>query len=337
MVSVIVPIYLVEPYLAKCIDSVLGQTYGDLEVLLIDDGSPDNCGRICDEYAKTDPRIHVFHTENHGLSAARNVGLDHAKGEYIAFVDSDDWIEPEMIETLYRKAVETGVDVVACGVYSEYPAGTIRKQFRFQGGDALHGLIEGDVGESVWNKLWKAQCFSQIRFPEGMYFEDLATIFKIFAQVSAVTVPGCFYHYRYRKNSISRKGSAKAIIDSWIANRDRYKWCYDRVSVEDGNRLLMKNAYAIARAWTRKITFSKEERAAAESCYREMQSFVREHFGLFGEKGWSVYLRVGIFHARSLSWISFFSAFCLGRIGFVVKYFLLRKRIVKESRYNDGY
>ena len=98
MISVIVPIYKVEPYLNQCVESILCQTYSDLEILLIDDGSPDRCGQICDEYEKQDSRVKAFHIQNQGLSAARNVGLQNAEGEYIGFVDSDDWIEPEMYE-----------------------------------------------------------------------------------------------------------------------------------------------------------------------------------------------------------------------------------------------
>ena len=101
MISVIVPVYNVEPYLHECIDSILNQTYQALEILLIDDGSPDKCGIICEEYAKNDPRIKVFHTENYGLSAARNLGLREAKGEYIGFVDSDDWLEPDMYDSVF--------------------------------------------------------------------------------------------------------------------------------------------------------------------------------------------------------------------------------------------
>lgn len=99
-VSIIVPVYKAELYIRKCIDSILSQTFTNFELLLIDDGSPDNCGKICDEYAELDTRVHVFHKENGGVSAARNLGLDHAKGDYVCFIDSDDWIDPDMLETL---------------------------------------------------------------------------------------------------------------------------------------------------------------------------------------------------------------------------------------------
>lgn len=105
MISIIVPVYNVELYIHQCIDSIISQTYRDIEILLIDDGSTDKCGNICDEYARIDPRIRVFHTQNKGLSAARNLGLREAKGDYIGFVDSDDWIEPNMFEVLLQQLI----------------------------------------------------------------------------------------------------------------------------------------------------------------------------------------------------------------------------------------
>ena len=118
------PVYNVEPYLRKCLDSILNQTYRDLEILIIDDGSTDSSGRICDEYKK-DGRVWVFHTENRGLSVARNLGLDNATGNWIGFVDSDDWIEPDMYEVLLRKAEETGANVVECGCHVDFTTKTI--------------------------------------------------------------------------------------------------------------------------------------------------------------------------------------------------------------------
>lgn len=112
-ISIIVPVYKAEPYLRKCIDSILNQTFKDFELILVDDGSPDRCGEICDEYALKDSRIKIIHKENSGRSSARNVGLDIAQGEYIGFVDSDDWIEPDMYEVLYSKAKIESADIIA--------------------------------------------------------------------------------------------------------------------------------------------------------------------------------------------------------------------------------
>ena len=121
MISIIVPVYNTEKYLRRCIDSVLAQTYQDFELLLIDDGSKDSSGAICDEYAAQDARVRVFHKENGGVSSARNVGLDNARGEWITFVDADDWIESDMLELLLRKGEETGADIVMGDLLFAYP------------------------------------------------------------------------------------------------------------------------------------------------------------------------------------------------------------------------
>ena len=120
LVSVIVPVYKVEFYLSECIESILKQTYQNLEIILVDDGSPDDCGSICDKYAQQDKRIKVFHKNNEGLSEARNYGIERATGDYLSFVDSDDWIEPDMFETLVSVVVVNDSDIVCCGYYREY-------------------------------------------------------------------------------------------------------------------------------------------------------------------------------------------------------------------------
>ena len=120
LVTVIVPVYKVEPYLRRCLDSIVNQTYKNLEIILIDDGSPDNCGVICDEYAENDKRIKVIHKENGGVSRARNEGINVARGEYIAFVDSDDYIEPDLVEKSCIAVEKSGSDFLKFGIYEEY-------------------------------------------------------------------------------------------------------------------------------------------------------------------------------------------------------------------------
>ena len=160
--SIIVPVYKVEPYLRRCLDSILAQTFRDFELILIDDGSPDNCGAICDEYAAKDSRIIVIHQKNQGVSAARNAGLDIAKGTYLGFVDSDDWIEPEMYETMIATAKEKQVDVVACGIKHFDTKGNfifdeLLTEF-FIHGSSLHGCIydmPNTIGGCIWNKIYR--------------------------------------------------------------------------------------------------------------------------------------------------------------------------------------
>ena len=182
MISVIVPVYKVEPYLHQCIDSILGQTYRDLEVLLIDDGSPDKCGEICDEYGRQDKRVRVFHTENRGLSAARNLGLNEATGEYIGFVDSDDWIVPDMYEVLLKRLEENRADISVCGV--SYEAIDSRREFAFIEAiytrtESLECLIDGEINNGVWNKLYCRELFKGICFPEGKSSEDISVTQRV--------------------------------------------------------------------------------------------------------------------------------------------------------------
>ena len=173
MISVIVPVYNVEPYLGKCLDSIVNQTYRDLEILVIDDGYTDRCKVICDEYKNRDERIRVFHTENRGLSAARNIGLNEANGEWIGFVDSDDWIESDMFETLVKKAEKSSSDIVECGVFREYSDRTeknMKRTFDLSGVETIHALIRGEIFNTVWNKLWHRKTWEGIRFPEGRVY-----------------------------------------------------------------------------------------------------------------------------------------------------------------------
>ena len=220
-ISVIVPVYKAEKYLNKCVDSLLAQTFTDFEVLLIDDGSPDCSGKICDEYARKDNRVKVFHNENGGVSSARQFGIDHAQGEYTIHADPDDWVEPNMLENLYRKAKEEDVDLVICDYYehrgkrcdyikqqlSSLDSRTVLKELFQQ----LHG--------SCWNKLVRRVCYDKynIHFPEGLnYCEDLLTWIQMFQHddIRIAYLPKAFYHYdRFvNVNSISI-GNRKSMYD----------------------------------------------------------------------------------------------------------------------------
>ena len=159
MISVIVPVYKVEPYLRQCVDSILDQSYEDLEVLLIDDGSPDNCSEICEEYARLDDRVKTFHTENRGLSSARNYGLQQAKGEFVGFVDSDDWIEPDMFMNLLQRMEEAGADFCVCGYWEENGASKDIHQFdeaSYTTSEALNALLAERINNNVWNNSYFA-------------------------------------------------------------------------------------------------------------------------------------------------------------------------------------
>ena len=206
-ISVIVPIYKIEGYVEKCIDSIISQTYGNLEIILVNDGSPDNCGKICDDYAKKDPRIKVIHKENGGLSDARNAGLDMSTGKFISFVDGDDYLEVDFIETLYNLIKEHDADVsmvtfndVRNGEVTPYLAGDEPELKMFDSLEALKCLlIDRDITSHVWNKFYKAELFEGVRFPYGKVFEDVRVMPQIFKKIKRLVyfnVPKINYVYR---------------------------------------------------------------------------------------------------------------------------------------------
>ena len=228
LVSVIVPVYKVEKYLKRCVDSIICQTYKKLQIILVDDGSPDRCGFICDEYALRDERISVIHQENKGLAAARNTGLKAVSGEWIAWVDSDDWVEPDYIYAMLSEAVTNQADIVICGRCVDYPKKSVcagvKKQLTLDGRQAVHMLLENDeIGTFLWDKLWRADLFRIIRFPEGRNYEDLAICYKLLLNTHCVVcIPEVYYHYTIRKGSIIHDEKLQNLLDRSKAISDRY-------------------------------------------------------------------------------------------------------------------
>lgn len=211
-ISIIVPIYNVENYLPSCIDSILKQTYENLEIILVDDGSPDNCPTICDKYEKSDDRIRVIHQKNKGLSGARNTGIENAQGEYLIFVDSDDTVEPTMVEDLYTYAEEHDCKIVACGRYYVFEDGerickiadNENKTYSFA--DAMQEMNTFTLFDmSAWAKIYRKELFQEIRFPEGKLSEDYYIMYKLFDLAQSVGyVAKPLYNYLQRQSSISR-------------------------------------------------------------------------------------------------------------------------------------
>lgn len=209
-VSIIVAIYKAEEYLRRCLDSLVNQTFEDYEVLLVDDGSPDNSGYICDAYAERYPFVHVIHKANGGLASARQCGIDHARGEYTIHVDADDWVEPDMLESLYRKAKEEDADMVICDYFElkrkeRYIA---QKPTALTPDAVLRDILAGRLQAYCWNKLIRRSCYSkyQISFPIGLNFEDLFTICPLCMNAIRICyLPKAFYHYdRFiNKNSLT--------------------------------------------------------------------------------------------------------------------------------------
>ena len=210
MISVVVPVYNVEKYLAKCLESIIAQTYRDIEIVLIDDGSTDESGKICDEYAQRDKRIRVIHQENKGLAEVRNIGIHEARGEYIQFIDSDDWVELDMLETCLDYAEQYNADIVCFRVICEYQgnvqihSGVSYPPRVMDSAEALSVLFFPQYVDVITcNKLIKSDIFHGIEYPAGKLYEDMYTTYKILGKARKILcISDEFYHYLKRQGSI---------------------------------------------------------------------------------------------------------------------------------------
>lgn len=228
-ISIIVPVYKVEAYLDRCIQSIINQTHHNLEILLVDDGSPDNCGKICDQYADNDDRIRVIHKANGGAADARNVGIDLATGDYIGFVDSDDFIHPEMYETLFLNLKETKADISLCSYERVFDDKIPHKGFEnkvstVSNAEALELLFTFDCLNFTipWNKLYKKELFEGIRYPKGKTREDEFTTYKLIYESRKIAVTEkVLYYYFLNKNSVMHDQSLKIELDYAEAMEDR--------------------------------------------------------------------------------------------------------------------
>lgn len=228
MISIIVPVYNVEGYIEKCIQSLMNQTYHNLEIILVDDGSTDGSGHICDIYANKDDRIIILHKENGGLSDARNYALDRAHGEFIAFVDGDDWVHPQMYELMQKVMGMWGADVVACGFEQHdvdfgskrYGMGELNVKL-LTGAKALSDIEEVALAAAC-NKLYKKELFDGIRYPKGKLHEDEFVIHRIYYRCNKVAIiDKSLYFYTIRSGSIMSQMTSKRINDALEAFADR--------------------------------------------------------------------------------------------------------------------
>ena len=230
LLSIVVPIYKVEEYLPVCIDSLVAQTYGNLEIILVDDGSPDGCGAICDAYAAKDPRIKVIHKKNGGVSSARNAGLGAVTGELIGFVDGDDFVEPDMYQRLYDYMMaDPRLDVTYCCAvrYPDvdhklhmdyYPTGTV-----ITGREMARQMLLDEICSHMWLGLFRRFCWEGIVFPEGRTYEDLARTYLAFLNVRNVGfLLEPLYHYRMNDTSITQTVKPRKSYDIFMAFQDHY-------------------------------------------------------------------------------------------------------------------
>lgn len=220
-VSVIVPIYKAESFLCRCLDSLLSQTLSDFELLLIDDGSPDRSGEICDEYAQKDSRIRVFHKENGGVASARQLGMDHAQGEFVIHADPDDYVEPSMLEKLFECATKNHADIVICDFYINAFQREIQKEQKPTNLDHITVLRElfQQLHGSCCNKLLRQSCYKKfgVSFPIGVsYCEDLSFwVCLLKNSIRIAYLPKAFYHYVQHETSIVHNYMNKKEDDGW--------------------------------------------------------------------------------------------------------------------------
>lgn len=227
LISIIVPIYNTEKYLKKCLDSIINQTYKQIEILLIDDGSTDGCGKICDEYSKKDDRIIVIHKKNGGLSDARNIGLDNAKGRYISFVDSDDYIDKNMIYSLYYDCIDNKCQMASSNKILElenekkFYLKEINKSEIINTENALKNLLLNDP--SVVNKLFDRKLFDGIRFVKGKLYEDILTTPLLIEQSEKIFLDKrYFYHYIQHDDSLVHNSFSKKKMDYMYNAKELY-------------------------------------------------------------------------------------------------------------------
>lgn len=278
-ISVIIPVYGVESYIDRCIKSVVNQTYKNLEIILVDDGSPDNCPSICDQWAKQDKRIKVIHKKNGGLSDARNAGMDIVTGDLIGFVDSDDWISEKMYQLLYENMITNHSDISACGVEIVWDDDNIpNKQLTPKGEyvlsrkDAMEAIVaESILKQPVWYKLYKTELIRSILFPKGKCHEDVFWSYRAIGEARCVSVfdTPCYYYYQ-RKDSIMGNEYSLKRLDVLDAKCERLKylkmrfpqlteggkldlWFSCMYSLQMALRFLSKEEYKIAHKKIREI------------------------------------------------------------------------------------
>lgn len=229
LISVIVPIYKVEKYLNRCINSIVNQSYKNIEIILVDDGSPDKCGEICDEWVKKDKRIKVIHKENGGLSDARNAGIEIAQGEYLSFIDSDDYVHKDFIKILYENCLKNNADISMCGVRQTDKDENINKEIK---NENIKIIFSKDVLERkhniycvAWNKLYKKSIFSNIRYPKGKIHEDVAVIYKIMYYSNKIAVTDAeLYFYFSAPESIMRSEFSEKRLDILDGLKNEYEF-----------------------------------------------------------------------------------------------------------------
>lgn len=282
LISVIVPVYNVRPYLKRCIDSIIAQTYSNLEILLVDDGSTDGSGELCDVYARQDARVQVIHKKNAGQAAARNDAIDIARGSYLGFVDSDDFIDCRMFEILYQDLTEhdAQISIVTFQEFTEEKEATVSRNLmsiECQAGEKILQklLLEEKIGDFSWNKLYRRELFKEIRYPVGRMMEDQGIMYKLVDQCTKVTYrPIRLYFYYQRPDSTLHRRTLKFYEDKWDMGCQRYQ--YIREKYPD----MLENDAAMMKIVEHCYPYLRKDQRRRAEMERFLQEFRTEAEGL---------------------------------------------------------
>lgn len=336
-ISIIVPVYNVEKYLERCVKSILNQTYKDLEIILVNDGSTDLSGAICDRFALIDQRIHVIHKSNGGLSDARNVGLENAKGEYISFIDSDDFIHVGFCEALLSLAIEHNADIVQCEFQKVYESelGEFDKKthcslkteeiISVNNIGALKNLFNENYLNTVvvWNKLYKRDLFNNVRFPKGKIHEDEFTTYKVlYNSLKIVITLKKMYFYLQRSDSIMGQKFNVNRLDVIEAYSNQLDFYHDKGLVDLKEKAMLRYEILIR---GNMIKVLKSDLENKEYIFRDLISQYRSHYLLFKENQYFTRIKRKIIYLFNFSPIFFIKLTCrflelrLNVIGFLKK------------------
>lgn len=283
MISVIVPVYNVEKYLDKCVESIVNQTYKELEIILVDDGSTDNCPAMCDNWAKKDNRIKVIHKENGGVSSARNIGLDNVTGEYIGFVDSDDYLEPNMYELLIENLTVTNSDISVCSTFLVNENNDIKADNIFESQvlnqEEAVKFLSYKMNNSLWNKLFKKEAFEGCKFEEGHTFgEDHLILLQVLKNVNRVSfISDSLYYYVQRSNSTTGSKFSKRSFDQVYMKDALYNYVKENYSYV--SEYYRKLSFTARENMCRKIILSNAEREFAKEL-NEYKKYMKKEFSI---------------------------------------------------------
>ena len=264
MISIIVPVFQVERYLKRCIDSILDQSFTDFELILVDDGSPDNCGTICEQYSEKDNRIHVIHKENSGLSDARNVGInwafENSDSKWIAFIDSDDWVHCDYLKILFEAVKTTGCDISICGFVTTNGVSPIidEKTLSVEVVKSEDYFCNNNVNAVVaWGKLYKKELFKSIRYPFGKLHEDEYTTYKLLFSVGVCAfINQPLYFYYKNSDGITKSGWSPRRLDSICALFERSSFFKKN---NYNNAYIFSLKHTMSNLWNHKIYIIETE------------------------------------------------------------------------------